>query len=246
MRSDRYHQYGLSAADEPFRRAVRDGFRQAGLSHRQFLDALTWYRDNVRAGMDATELSASFHDFATARAWPVENLIAAQGVHQAIQQSGPETVIATPTPEEDQATIAKANELLAKDSAAYFADEQLQELMIEALERQQAAPPATSVGPAPTDTEIERRMGQKDVDRFEQMMRERPQEYWASPRHQADYRAAIERANLAEPEVTAPVAPALAPAPAPVAAAVPATPAVEPAPAAAEPVPIPIAQGVGP
>jgi hypothetical protein len=232
MRSDRYHQYGLGEADEVFRRAIRDGFRGVGLSHQQFLDALTWYRDNVRPGMDATELSASFHDFATARAWPVEQLVAATSVYETIQQSGPESVIGTPTPEEDKATIAKANELLAKDYSAYAADEQLQELMLEALERQQAAPPATSVGPAPSDVEIEGRMGQKDVDRFEQMMRERPGEYWSSPQNQAAYRSAIERANLAEPEVSTPVAPAA-----------PTAPAAEPAATAPAPPPLPIVQG---
>jgi hypothetical protein len=236
MRSDRYAAYGLGEGDEPFRRAVRDGFRGVGLSHKQFLEALAWYQERVRPGMDPTALSASFHDFAAEKGWSPEHLVAANSVYGAIEQGGPQSVITTPTPEEDQVTLAKANELLAKDSAAYFADEELQELMLEALERQQSAPQATSVGSAPTDTEIERRMGQKDVEKFEEMMRKRPSEYWSSAQNQAAYRSAIERANFAEPEVSTPVAPAIAPAPTPVAPAAPMAAAAEPAPAVAAPV----------
>jgi hypothetical protein len=37
----RYREFGLvSDEDETLRRAFRDGFRRAGLSHQQFLDAL--------------------------------------------------------------------------------------------------------------------------------------------------------------------------------------------------------------
>jgi tripartite-type tricarboxylate transporter receptor subunit TctC len=62
-----------------------------------------------------------------------------------------------------------------KDSAAYFADEQLQELMLEALERREAAPQATSgAGPAPNDVEIDQRIGRQDMARYERMMKEEP------------------------------------------------------------------------
>jgi hypothetical protein len=240
MRSDRYAGYGLGEADESFRRAVRDGFRGAGLSHQQFLDALAWYRDNVRPGKDATELSASFHEFATARAWPVEQLVAATSVYDAIQQGGPAAVTMPPTPEEDQATITKANELLAKDSAAYFADEQLQELMLEALERQQAAPSSAAPAPPISDIEIEQRVARQDMARYERMMNEEPRKYWGDPAAQTAYLDAIQRATTSP----APAAPPAAPVPAPVAPAMPSAPAAEPA--ATAPVPPPLPQGATP
>jgi hypothetical protein len=107
----------------------------------------------------------------------------------------------TPTPAEDEEIIAKANALLAKDAAAYFADQELQEATFEALERQ-AAPEVTGTvpPPAPSGDEIERRIGRQDMQRYERMMRERPGEYWASPQHQAAYRDAIQRATAAPPE----------------------------------------------
>jgi hypothetical protein len=229
MRADRYAAYGLGEADEKFRRAVRDGFRGAGLSHQQFLDALTWYQ-GVRAGGDEATLFASFHDFATAKGWPVENLVAAQGVYQAIQQSGPEAVIATPTPEEDQATIAKANELLARDSAAYFAGE-LPDLLFEALERQEAALSSPAIAP-PSDVEIEQRIARQDMAKFETMMRTDPQRYWSSPELQAAYRDSIHRATTSP----APIAPAVAPTPTGQPSPVAPAPSAEPATAAPAPV----------
>jgi hypothetical protein len=220
MRTDRYAAFGLTEADEPFRRAVRDGFNRAGLSRAQFEQALAWYRDNVRPGMDETELSASFSDFATNNAWDTAQLVAAQSVYGAIQQQGPDAVMEpTPSPEEDAATIAKANALLTKDAAAYFADQELQEEMFEALERQtapQSEPPA--LGPPLTDVEIEQRIGRTDMAKFERMMRDEPGKYWGSPQLQAAYRDAIGRANAAPPAAPA-EATAAAPEPVPPAAA---------------------------
>jgi hypothetical protein len=107
---------------------------------------MTWYRDSVREEMDETALRSSFSEFATNQGWDASHLVAAQSIYNTIREHGPEAVMApTPTAAEDAATITKANELLAKDSAAYFRDEELQELMVEALERQQAAPHAASV-----------------------------------------------------------------------------------------------------
>jgi hypothetical protein len=227
MRTDRYAAFNLGEADEPFRRAVRDGFKGAGLGHKQLTEALAWYRDHVRPGMDQTALAASFSEFATSKGWSIEQQFAASSVHDAIRDHGVAAVMApVPTPDEDAATIAKANELLAKDSTAYFRDEELQEAMFEALERQ-AAPEGNPTAPpaAPSGDEIERRRGEQDVQKFERMMREAPGKYWSSPQLQAAYREAIERAN-AEP------APAEDP------AAVPAAVPAEAAPAlAAEPRP---------
>jgi hypothetical protein len=223
MRTDRYAAFNLGEADEPLRRAFRDGFKGAGLSHKQMSEALEWYRDHVRPGMDETALAASFAEFTHAKAWSIENQFAASSVHAAIRDHGPDAVMApVPTPDEDAATIAKANELLAKDSAAYFRDEELQEAMFEALERQ-AAPEGNPTAPpsAPSDVEIEQRIGRTDMAKIEAVMRDDPKRYWSSPQLQEAYRAAIERANaepvpapaeVASAVVTTPVAPAGAPA----------------------------------
>jgi hypothetical protein len=203
MRTDRYHQYGLTAADEPFRRAIRDGFRQAGLSHKQFLDALTWYRDHVvgRPGMDESALSANFDEFARNKGWDVAHIVDATSVHAAIQAQGPQAVMApTPTPEDDKATIERANQAMRADINAWFKDEESQDFYAEALERQQAAPATPVLGPPVTDAEIERRMGRRDVEKFEKMLRDPQgsQLYWRSPEMQAQYRDALEQANLAD------------------------------------------------
>jgi hypothetical protein len=242
MRSDRYGAYNLTTADEPLYRALRDGFRGAGLNRAQFTQALEWYRDQVRPGLDENALHESFHEFAANKGWDVAQIVGAQSIHAAVRDQGPDAITVTPTADEDRATIERANELMRTKPEEYWRNTELQELSFEATERQQAAPQATSVGPAPTDTEIERRMGQRDVEKFERMMREQPREWWGSPKHQADYRAALERANLAEPEGPAPVAPA----PPPGVPAVPSVPAAEPAPAAAAPTPVPIVQGATP
>jgi hypothetical protein len=158
-----------------------------------------------------------------------KHLVAANSVYGAIEQGGPQAVIATYTPEEDQATIAKANELLTKDSAAYFAGE-LPDLLFEALERQEAALSSPAIAP-PSDVEIEQRIGRQDMAKFETMMRTDPQRYWSSPELQAAYRDTIDRATTSP----APIAPA-APAPTPGTPTVPTAPAAEPASAAPAPV----------
>jgi hypothetical protein len=222
MKTDRFAAYGLGEADEPFRRAVRDGFRRAGLSHAQLTQALEWYRDHVRPNMDESALSASFSEFTRNKGWSIEQQVAASSVRDAIRHHGPEAVMApTPTAAEDQEIIAKANALLAKDAAAYFADQELQESMYEALERQAAPELSSAPPPAPSGDEIERRIGRQDMQKFETMMREEPGKYWSSPQLQAAYRDAIEGANAApaaeapaEVPTAAPAATEAAPAPA--------------------------------
>jgi hypothetical protein len=207
MRTDRYAAFGLTESDAPFYKAVRDGFKRAGLGHKQLTQTLEWYRDSVQAGMDETALYSSFSEFAQNAGWDASHLVAAQGVYGAIRAQGPESVMSpTPTPEEDRATIERANQLMRTDAAAYWKDEALQEAALEALERQaapQSGPPA--LGPPLTDVEIEQRIGRQEMAKFERMMREEPQRYWGSPQLQAAYRDAIERAT-ATPEAEAPAA----------------------------------------
>ena len=114
--------------------------------------------------------------------------------------------------------------MLKTDADAYFRDQELQELTLEARERQLAAPPAE---PAVDDYAIERRIAQQDVDRFAAMLRDPAEaaKYWASPdlqrRHHDATAASIAPAPAAPaaapPVAEAPSLPAAAPAaPAPV------------------------------
>ena len=70
----RYREFGLvSKEDELLRRAFRDGFKRAGLSFPQFLEALGWYRDHARPGSDEAHLAEAFSEFAADRGWPAEH-----------------------------------------------------------------------------------------------------------------------------------------------------------------------------
>jgi hypothetical protein len=219
---DRYTQFGLRGdEDDLFRRAVRDGFRRAGLGNDRLTQALEWFRDSVRPGMDEAKLTESFNQFAASKGWPAEQLTAAVAVYGAVRDQGPAAVLApAPSPEEDAATVARADELLRTNADAYWRDHDLHEAVLEARERQQAAPPAE---PAIEPYAIERRIAEGDVDKFARMMREEPGKYWGSPELQRQHHDAI-AASIQE-------APA-SPPPAPVPAAV---PAIQPVPVVASP-----------
>jgi hypothetical protein len=135
----------------------------------------------------------------------------------------------TPTAEEDAATIARAAELLRTNPNAYWRDGDLQEAQLEALERQQAAPPPEPDGAAVAD-QIERQIVQRNADKFAEMLRKEPAKYWASPELQRQHHEAIAAAIRETPQ---PVAqPAAAPNLSASPAAAPAAPAPTPAKAA--------------
>jgi hypothetical protein len=99
---DRYTQFGLRGdADEQIRRAVRDGFKRAGLSHAQMTQAMDWYKDHVRPGMDETKLTESFAEFAAAKNWGTEQRDAAVSVYGQVRDQGPAAVM-SPAPELQQ------------------------------------------------------------------------------------------------------------------------------------------------
>jgi hypothetical protein len=129
-------------------------------------------------------------------------------------------VLATPSAEDDAATIAKADELLRTNADAYWADQALQEAQLEALERQQATPPPEPDRAAVAD-QIERQIAQRDVDKFAEMLRKEPAKYWASPELQRQHRDAIAAATREEVPPQPVAQPAVAPSPP---AAAPATP----------------------
>jgi hypothetical protein len=115
----RYREFGLvSDADEALRRAFRDGFKRAGLSHRQFLDALEWYRDHARPGADEAALMEAFSEFATQRNWSPELVDGAVDIYGSIRDDGPAAVVdEAPHPDQDRATVAQGEEALRTDPA---------------------------------------------------------------------------------------------------------------------------------
>src|SRR5579871_1446969 len=132
----RYREFGLlSEQDEILRRAFRDGFRRAGLSFAQFLDALAWYRDHARPDADEAQLADAFAQFAADRGWPAEQMDGVLDLYRAIRDNGPADVLHEPPPDDDRATLARADELLRTDPARYWSDAELQDAVFEARER---------------------------------------------------------------------------------------------------------------
>jgi hypothetical protein len=210
---DRFSEFGLRGdQDELLRRAVRDGFKQAGLGHAEMTAAMEWYKDHVRPGMDETALMASFHNFSVAKGWDAEKIVAASSIYSRIRDEGPAAVLATPTAEDDAALVAKADELLRTNADAYFRDPELQELALEARERQLAAPTPEPDRAAIAD-QIERQIAQRNVDKFTEMLRKEPAKYWASPEMQRQHREAIAAATREEAPPQPVAQPAVAPSP---------------------------------
>jgi hypothetical protein len=90
-----------------------------------------------------------------------------------------------PTPASDQATIEEAEDRLAKDAASYWRDKDLQDRYSAALERRHApaAPdPAAAALPPIDHWAIERARAHRDVQRFQEMLRDEKgsREYWNS------------------------------------------------------------------
>src|SRR5262249_29040908 len=151
----RYREFGLvSEEDEILRRAFRDGFRRAGLSFAQFLDALAWYRDHVRSDRkngpaDEAQLADAFAQFAAGRGWPEAQRDGALDLYRAIRDEGPAAVTQSPPPDEDRATLARADELLRTNPARYWADAELQDAVCEAHERLERPMAETGVAATP-------------------------------------------------------------------------------------------------
>jgi hypothetical protein len=209
---DRFIEYGLrSDADEQIRRAFRDSFKRAGLSHAQLGQALDWYRDKGQhLGGDVAKLTESFGEFAVEKGWASQHLEAVVSVYGQIAEQGPAAMLApAPSPEEDAAAIARADELLRTKPDEYWRDHELQEAVLEARERQEAAPAAA---PVVDDYAIERRIAEQDVDKFARMLREEPGKYWGSPELQRQHHDAI-AASIQETPATSPPPPAPAAAP---------------------------------
>lgn len=187
----RYREFGLvSERDEILRRAFRDGFRRAGLPFAQFLDALAWYRDHARPDADEAQLADAFAQFAADRGWPAEQQDGALDLYRAIRDNGPAAVLQAPLPDEDRATLARADELLRTDPARYWSDAELQDAVFEARERLDS-PVAEAKAAAPPGRDRQR------VEEIESLLRdpsgEGQRRYWSDAGLRTDYVEALGR-----------------------------------------------------
>jgi hypothetical protein len=203
----RYREFGLvSDQDEILRRAFRDGFRHAGLSFAQFLDALAWYRDHVRSGADETQLADAFTRFAADKGWPAEQRDGALDLYRAIRDDGPGAVMQVPRSEEDRATLARADDLLRTDPARYWGDAELQDAVFEARERLDR-PAADADAPLVQDHLHHDR---QRVTEIEALLRDPSgdgqRRYWSDAGLRTDYAQALARMHGGMDNVEAPTA----------------------------------------
>jgi len=189
----RYREFGLTSdQDEVLRRTFRDGFKRAGLSFAQFLDALAWYRDHARPAADETQLADAFTQFAADNGWPAEQRDGVLDLYRTIRDNGPAAATQAPRPDEDRAIIARADELLRNDPARYWGDIELQDAAFEARERLEGAAPAERSEQPP-----EVSPNQQRIEEIEGLLRDPSgdgqRRYWADAGLRTDYAQALAR-----------------------------------------------------
>jgi hypothetical protein len=192
----RYREFGLmSEQDEVLRRAFRDGFKRAGLSFAQFLDALAWYRDHARSAADEAQLADAFTRLAADRGWPAEQRDGVLDLYRAIRDNGPATVMQAPRPDDDRATVVHADELMRNDPARYWADIELQDAAFEARERLDGI--AAAEGTSKTSPSASR--DQQRIEEIEALLRDPSgdgqRRYWADAELRTDYAKALGRVH---------------------------------------------------
>ena len=188
----RYREFGLiSEQDEVLRRAFRDGFKRAGLSFAQFLDALAWYRDHARPAADEAQLADAFAQFAADRGWPVEQRGGALDLYRAIRDDGPAAVMQALRPDEDRAILARADELLRSNPARYWSDIELQDAAFEARERLDGLALAEDTVRPPQKVSQDRQR----IDEIETLLRDPSgdgqRRYWTDAGLRTDYAGAL-------------------------------------------------------
>jgi hypothetical protein len=189
----RYREFGLvSEEDEVLRRAFREGFKRAGLSFAQFLDALAWYRDHARPTADEAQLADAFAQFAADSGWPAEQRDGVLDLYRTIRDNGPAPAMQAPDPTEDRAILARADELLRSDPARYWGDIELQDTVFEARERLDSPAPAQNAAQPPAASRDRQR-----VEEIEALLRDPSgdgqRRYWTDAGLRTDYAQALTR-----------------------------------------------------
>jgi hypothetical protein len=191
----RYREFGLfSQQDEVLRRAFRDGFKRAGLSFAQFLDVLAWYRDHARAAADEAQLADAFTQFATDNGWPAEQRDGVLDLYRTIRDNGPTAAMQAPRPDEDRATVARADELLRTEPARYWSDMELQDAAFEARERLDGLAQAEGTAQA---SPAKASPDQQRIDEIEALFHDPSgdglRRYWTDAGLRTDYAQALAR-----------------------------------------------------
>jgi hypothetical protein len=191
----RYREFGLiSEQDEVLRRAFRDGFKRAGLSFAQVLDALAWYRDHAQPAADEAQLADAFAQFAADRDWPAEQRDGILDLYRTIRENGPAAVMQAPRPDEDRATVARADELLRNDPARYWGDIEVQDAAFEARERLEGVALAEGAALPPKASPDRQR-----IEEIEALLRDPSgdgqRRYWADAGLRTDYAQALARVH---------------------------------------------------
>jgi hypothetical protein len=190
----RYREFGVfSEQDEVLRRAFRDGFKRAGLSFAQFLDALAWYRDHARSAADEAQLADAFARFATDNGWPAEQRDGVLDLYRTIRDNGSAAVMQAPPPDEDRATVARADELLRNDPARYWGDRELQDAAFEARERLDVALPEGTAQALPAKASPDRQRIQEIEALLHDPSGDGQRRYWADAGLRTDYAQALAR-----------------------------------------------------
>jgi hypothetical protein len=203
----RYREFGLvSDADENLRRAFRDGMRRAGLSHQQFVDALAWYRDHTRPGLEEAALREAFAEFAAQKLWSPQLVEGALAVYETIRDDGPDAIADTPpSPDADRAMVARGDEALRRDPASYWHDSALQDAVFEARERLKSLSAFAAAPAAPPNPARER------VREIEAMLHDSSgagqRRYWSDPALRDDYAKALAEVHGAMPSTHRPPSP---------------------------------------
>jgi hypothetical protein len=191
----RYREFGLiSERDEVLRRAFRDGFKRAGLSFAQFLDALAWYRDHARPTADEAQLADAFARFAADNGWPAEQRDGVLNLYRTIREDGPTAVMLAPRPDEDRATVARADELLRSDPARYWSDIEVQDAVFEARERLDGVALAEGTT-APPKTGPDRQRIEEIEALLHDPSGDGQRRYWADAGLRTDYAQALARVH---------------------------------------------------
>ncbi len=191
----RYREFGLiSEQDEVLRRAFRDGFKRTGLSFAQFLDALAWYRDHAQPAADEAQLADAFARFAADNGWPAEQRDGVLDLYRTIRDNGPTAAMQAPRPDEDRATVARADELLRNDPARYWGDIELQDAAFEARERLYGVARAEGAASPPKTSPDRQR-----VEEIEALLHDPSgdgqRRYWADAGLRTDYAQALARVH---------------------------------------------------
>ena len=190
----RYREFGLiSEQDEVLRRAFRDGFKRAGLSFAQFLNALAWYRDHARPTADEAQLADAFAQFAADNGWPVEQRDGVLDLYRSIRDNGPTAATEAPRPDEDRATVARADELLRNDPARYWDDIELQDAAFEARERLDGVAPVEGTA----QPSLKANRDRQRIEEIEALLRDPSgdgqRRYWTDAGLRMDYAQALAR-----------------------------------------------------